>query len=86
MGLEAPQGREIFTKGIVAASLVLSVPSATYKAGTELPDLLRRVSSMPLVFLAGRGQEQTCLSLWQRESAPHTAEDLKAWIHFGSIA
>lgn len=38
MGLETPQGREIFTKGIVVVSPALSAPSAAPGAGTEPSD------------------------------------------------
>lgn len=41
MGLETPQGREIFTKGIVVVSPALSAPSAMHGAGTKPSDPLR---------------------------------------------
>lgn len=84
MGLEAPQGREIFTKGI-AGSLPLSVSSAAHKAGTKPADLRRCAPTVPLVPLT-RGEHGCAAASAVGASAPGSADLLKAWIHFGNVA
>lgn len=87
MGLETPQGWEIFTKGIVAVSLVLSVPSAAHEVGTKLSDLLRCVSTMLLVLLSWQRASTDVLEpLAMGGLAPYTTAYLKAWIPFSSVA
>lgn len=77
MGLEAPQGREICTEGIVG-SLALSVSSAAHKAGTKLADLRRCAPTVPFVPLS-RGEHRGAAASAVGVLAPGTADLVPIW-------